>query len=149
MDVTFFRTLSLTKGLTAAEIDRLGRLVIEKRVAAGDKLLTEGAAAAGVFLVRDGKVKVTKRNAAKAEKGVARLEAPTVLGELELISGRPCFASAVAETEVLAYVLSPEAFDALVNGGDSLASKMTRNIARVVIDRLAETNTRLVAVLNA
>ena len=36
----------------------------------------------------------------------------------------------------------------VLNDGDAVASKMTRNIARVVIDRLAETSTKLVSLLN-
>ena len=148
MEVAFFRSHALTKGLTSAEMERLSTLVTTTPFADGDRLCVEGAAAPGLYLIRVGKVRVVKKGTGKSERTMARFEAPTVLGELELITGRACFASVVAESAVEAFLLSPEAFDRLVNDGDSVASKMTRNIARVVIDRLAETSSKLVSLLN-
>ena len=147
MEVAFFRSHALTKGLTSAEMERLSALVTRRPIAQGEELCVEGAEAPGLFLIREGKVKVTKKGG-KSERTMARFEAPTVLGELELITGRPCLASVIAESPVDAYLLSPEAFEKLVNNGDAVASKITRNIARVVIERLAETSTKLVSLLN-
>ncbi len=148
MDVAFFRSHALTKGLSSAEMERLSGLLAERSVAAGERLCVEGAASPGLFLIRSGEVKVVKKGDGKAERTMARFAAPTVLGELELVTGRPCFASVVAQSPVVAWLLSPAAFDDLVNRGDSVASKITRNIARVVIDRLAQTSTKLVALMN-
>ena len=147
MQTAFFRSHALTKGLSGPEIERLTSLLTEKHVAAGESLFIEGAATSGLMLIFEGSVKVSKRDPAGAERDLVVLEAPTVLGELELISGRPSSASAHAVGPVVAYVLAPDAFEDLVNAGDSVATKLTRNIARVVIDRLVETNTRMVALV--
>jgi CRP-like cAMP-binding protein len=148
MNVAFFRNLALTKGLSSTEIERLSALVLERSFAEGGRLCVEGATTPGLFLIRGGKVKVVKRGTGKSERTMARFEAPTVLGEIELMTGRACVASVIAESPVDAWLLSPEAFDRLVNEGDAIASKITRNIARVVIDRLAETSSKLVSLLN-
>ncbi|MBI5507593.1 MAG: cyclic nucleotide-binding domain-containing protein [Deltaproteobacteria bacterium] len=147
MDVGFFRTHALTKGLTGAELERFNNVVTKMPVKAGERLCVEGASAPGLFLIRDGSVKVTKKSG-KSERTLAELQGPTVLGELELLSGRPCFATVVALSDAEAYLLSVEAFERLVNAGDAVASKISRNIGRVVIDRLAETNVKLVSLMN-
>jgi CRP-like cAMP-binding protein len=145
MDVSFFRSHPLTKGLTGPEIDRLRGLLEEARYRAGESLFHEGAAANGLVLVTEGAVRVSKKDPAGTDRDLVVLEAPTVLGELELISTGPCHASATATAPVRALVLTAEAFERLVNEGDAVASKIIRNIARVVIRRLGESNARMVA----
>lgn len=148
MDATFFKTHMIAKGMSATELARLGSVVVELPVKAGEKLCVEGAESPGLCLIRAGAVKVTKLSG-KSERTVARFDAPTVLGELELISGRPCLASVVAESDVEAYLLTPLAFESLLNAGDTVATKITRNIARVVIERLADTSKKLVSLMNS
>ena len=145
MDVTFFRTHVLTKGLSHAELETLRNLLVESEFGPGERLLIEGTAVSGLFIVVDGQVRVVKEDPGGNEREITELEGPTVLGELELISGDPGLATVQAVSAVRALVLSTEAFEQLVNEGDSVATKITRNIARVVIHRLAETNTRMVA----
>jgi CRP-like cAMP-binding protein len=145
MDVSFFRTHPLTKGLTGAEIERLRSLLEENRYQAGEVLFREGAVARGLLLLAEGSVRVFKKDPRGTDRELAQLEAPTVLGELELVSRTPCLASAAAITDVRALLLSAEAFERMVNDGDAVASKITRNIARVVIQRLGESNTRIAA----
>jgi CRP-like cAMP-binding protein len=145
MDVAFFRTHVLTKGLSHAELERLQNHLTESEFQPGEKLLAEGTATNGLFIVVEGQVRVMKKDPGGNDREITELEGPTVLGELELISDEAGMATVQAVSAVSALVLSTEAFETLVNEGDSVASKITRNIARVVIHRLSETNTRMVA----
>ncbi len=145
MQTSFFRTHPLTKGLSSAEIERLRGLLHEERFAAGELLCREGATSRGLLLLAEGAVRITKRDPSGAERDLAIVEAPSVLGELELLSGRPSLASAVAAGAGRSLLLSTASFEELLNNGDPVAAKMTRNIARVVIDRLAETSSRVAA----
>lgn len=143
MDLAFFRQHSLTRGLSSAQIQNLTSRLAELRLEPGDTLLVEGAEARGLFLVKEGTVRVSK-----GEVEIATLDAPTVLGELELISHDVSSARVEATTPVLAYLLPRDAFDGMIDEGDAIVSKIMRNIARVVIRRLAATNTRLVSLMD-
>ncbi|MEM6730975.1 MAG: cyclic nucleotide-binding domain-containing protein [Myxococcota bacterium] len=143
MDLAFFRQHSLTRGLSSAQIQMLTSRLTELRLNAGDALLVEGAESRGLFLVKEGTVRVTK-----AGQELVTLTAPTVLGELELISHDVSSAQVEATDEVIAYLLPRDAFDSMIDSGDPVVSKMMRNIARVVIKRLTETNTRLVSLMD-
>jgi thioredoxin reductase (NADPH) len=145
MDVTFFRTHMLTKGFSGAELEKLQGLLADATFDAGEPLVVEGTAPAGLLIVAKGQVRVTKKDSGGSERAIVDLDGPTVLGELELISGQPGFATARALTPVRAFLLSTEAFEDLVNANDPVATKIIRNTARVVINRLAETNSRMVA----
>lgn len=148
MDIAFFRYQALTKGFTSDEIARFAAMLSEQKLAAGERLCVEGAQPRGLFLVRDGRLKVAKRAANGQEQALATLDAPTAIGELEIVTGDPSSASVIADCDVVAYLLPVAAFDQLVERGDAIATKMVRNIARVAIRRLAETNTRMVALMS-
>lgn len=143
MDLAFFRQHSLTRGLNSSQIQRLTSHLEELRVDQGERVMIEGAETRGLFLIKEGDVVVKKGDGVLAE-----LAAPTVFGELELVSREPASASIEASTPLTAYLLSHEAFERLVDDGDAVVSKMMRNIARVVIARLADTNARMVSLMD-
>jgi CRP/FNR family transcriptional regulator, cyclic AMP receptor protein len=140
---SLLRDHSLTKGFSSSELDRLAGMLEEQRFAVGDKLCTEGAMTRGLYFVTEGSLAISGLDQAKAEQHLATLKAPTVLGELEIITGQPAFATGTAETPVVAYLLTHESFDKLVNQGEAIISKLTRKLARLVIQRLVESNARL------
>ncbi len=143
MDLAFFRQHILTRGLSSAQIQKLTSRLQEHRLEPGEALFVEGAEARGLFLVKEGTVRVSKGG-----NEIVSLTAPTVLGELELISHAVSAAQVEASTQVLAYLLPRDAFDTLIDDGDAVVAKMMRNIARVVIKRLTETNDRLVSLMD-
>ncbi len=143
MDLAFFRQHSLTRGLSSSQIQNLASRLTELRVAPGESLLVEGAECRGLFLIKEGSVRVSKGG-----NEIVTLAAPTVLGELELISHDVSSAEVQASTDVVAYLLSRDAFDSMIDAGDAIVTKMMRNVARVVIRRLRQTNSRLVSLMD-
>ena len=139
MDIGFFRRHSLTRGLSQQELTRLDTLVEPRSFAAGEKIFIEGAATYGLFLLQEGSVSVSREGTV-----ITTLEAPTVLGEVELVASEPAAATVVAATDVRAYILTHDAFERLVDEGDSVVSKLMRNMARVMARRLIDNNERAV-----
>lgn len=148
MRIAFLENHSLADGLTPGEIERLDTLFVEERFNAGDSLFIEGRPTRGLLLIPRGRMRVVMRGSGKSGHTLVELVAPTVIGELEIVSGHPSVASVVAETDLTAHVLSHAAFAALIDGGDAIAGKILRNIARVMARRIEETNMRLLELLD-
>ncbi len=147
MDIAFLRNHPLTFGLQSAQLKQLGELLEEVSVAPGERLLGEGLPVRGLFLLKDGRLRIAIKGKDGQPRTVAELDAPTVVGEMELMSGNPSAASVVAETPVSGYLLPVEAYTGLIEKGDPALSKLTRNIARVLVLRLEETNRRVVGLV--
>lgn len=143
MDFSFLAGHALVRDLSPEEAARLARHAKETRFAMGERLFTEDSATSGLFFVREGLVKVSKRGKDGAERELAKLNAPTVLGEMEVVSGGKSAATVTAECDVVAFVIPHAVFYQLIASGESAVSKIMRNIAAVVVARLAETNARL------
>jgi CRP/FNR family transcriptional regulator, cyclic AMP receptor protein len=152
MDLGFLRNHPLTFGLKALQLKHLGSLLAPVDLAAGDEILGEGIPAKGLFLLRSGHLRVTQKNGQKTESGttarvLAELDAPTVVGEIELIAGSPSAATVTCTTAGSGALLSIEAFAELVDAGDAAVSKLLRNIARVLAQRLLTTNKQVMSLV--
>ncbi len=145
MDFGFLRSHPLTFGLQASQLKHLSTLLQEVRAQTGEQLLREGVPTRGLLIVAEGKLRISHKTAGGDAGTLAELEAPTVIGEMELVSGQPSAATVTANTDVLAYLLTHDAFAELVEAGDAAVSKLIRNIARVLVLRIQETNKRLLA----
>lgn len=146
MDIAFLRNHPLTLGLKAEQLQHLGTLVEPVELARGDEILGEGIPAKGLFICREGRLRVTQ----KTERGprtLAELEGPTVVGEVELISGSPSAATVAAATSAQGALLTVDAFASLVEAGDPVVAKLLRNIARVLARRVVAMNQRVAAVV--
>jgi CRP-like cAMP-binding protein len=144
MEIGFLRNHPLTFGLKAEQLRYLGTILESVELAPGDQILGEGVPAKGLFIFSDGKLVVTQR----AERGggsraLAELEAPTVVGEIELVTASPAGASVAAATVAKGALLTADAFGRLVEAGDPAVTKILRNIARVLAQRLLATNKRV------
>ncbi len=142
MDIGFLRNHPLTFGLKAEQLQHLGGMLEGVELAPGDQILGEGIPAKGLFIFREGKLQVTQK-AGGQKRRLAELEAPTVVGEVELASGGPSAATVTAVTTASGALLSADAFARLVDAGDPAVAKLLRNVARVLAQRLVATNKRL------
>ena len=145
MDLAFLRNHPLTFGLKAEQLKHFGSLLEPVELAVGDEILGEGIPAKGLFLFRSGHLRVSQKGekGGPAARALAELEAPTVVGELELLSGSPGAATVVATTAASGALFSADAFARLVDAADPVVTKLLRNIARVLAQRLLATNKRV------
>ena len=110
-----------------------------RAVSAGEDLLSEEAAADSIFFVMEGRLRVHVGG-----RELATLEAPCVIGELELFTDelRPVTVTALTAAETL--YMPYAAFRQRLAGDDIAALKIAYNLAKVLAGRLAETD-RVVA----
>jgi len=125
-----FRTLTFDETRTLFSIAR-----VEKR-SKGDVVIEEDSLGPGLFIVRKGAVKVTRRGAEIGVKGVGEL-----LGEMSLVDDVLTSARVTADedgTELLAIPRSQ--FDALMRKDTLLAIKVYKAFCRTLSERLRLTN---------
>ncbi len=147
MSLELFRDHAITEGLTDEELQRLDQLLESTTIEKGHYLFTEGQPTIGLICVTEGRLRVTKADNKGKEHKLVELEAPTVIGEMELITGQSSSASVIAETPIKAVMITHEYFEKIIGSGDPLVAKVMRNIARVIAIRMNEANTRFVSTL--
>ena len=138
-----FSQAPLFRSLDAAALERLAADARAVTVPGGEYVFRSGDAAAGLFLVRSGRLRVLVEGD-EGPRVVRELGPGDVLGELALLTGSPRSASAqaVRDTELLA--LDAERFDSLLAGDPAFARALLRELARQLqaSGGLAEPSTR-------
>jgi len=116
---------ALTAGTRGVEFDR-GVAIIRER-AAGDSL----------FIVMQGSVTVSIRDAGM-DRLVATLRAGDIFGEMSLLTGAPRAATVVAQTPVVALEIDRSAMRPLLDAEPSLSERFAEMLERrrVELDRL-------------
>lgn len=144
----FIQRHALTGGFNADEIDKLIARLQRREFSAGSVLCQQGDTNLGLFLIWRGRVEISQRQTGQEhETVIAKLEAPTVVGEMEIISGLPNVCSVRAQTDVVAFLLSADTVRERIFIGDKAVRKIMRNIARVLVRRLIDTNRRYLAAI--
>jgi CRP-like cAMP-binding protein len=116
--------------------------------ASGETIFLQGAPDIPPLLIATvGRIGIVKRRepgtAPDAEHMVAQLQAPTVLGEVELFCRTPAVATARALTAVQAFALSPATFERLFAAGHPGLLRFVLNMAKVACLRLVATDALL------
>ena len=132
--------LPICASLTGDELERLAKALQPILVNRGDAVFKEGSESKAMYLLARGKVEV---RLLKREKPIALLRAPTVFGEMGVLTSSPHSATIVAASAVELYVLSAARFDEFLQSGDLIAYKLGLNLARILADRLREVDQQL------
>ncbi|MBI2895424.1 MAG: cyclic nucleotide-binding domain-containing protein [Deltaproteobacteria bacterium] len=132
--------LPICVGLSAEERARLAVALVPVSVKKGDAVFKEGTQSNAMYLLARGKVEVRLLS---REKPIATLKAPTVFGEMGVLTSSPHCATCIAATQSEIYALSATRFDELVARGDLLAYKLGLNLARMLAARLREVDEQL------
>jgi CRP-like cAMP-binding protein len=143
--IDIVRQARLFEMLSPAEVEVLAELSKACHFAAGEVVFKEGEAGDSLYLLASGEVEVSVRNAAGAEKTLARFAPPEVFGEMSLIDKEPRSATARALGEATALRLTAENFTAFRKHSRDGFTFVVMNIARVLSSRLRETNGKLAA----
>lgn len=94
--------------------DTLKDSLKERRYRAGDVIIEEGSEGNELFLIMDGRVRITKRTRDGNEFPLALLHRGDFFGELELIDARSRSATVTAMEDALLFSLDKNAFDRLL-----------------------------------
>ena len=86
----------LGRGLTTPQVEQLAQASVGRNIAAGHALMTEGDRPTGLVLLLEGRVEILKRGRDGQQQSLGKVDAPTVLGEMSLITERPTSATVMA-----------------------------------------------------
>ncbi len=133
----------LCKGLTVEQADQLGAALVPVTVGAGQAVLREGDNPSGLFLLLKGSVEILKQGDGGSQS-LGKVEAPTVLGEMSLVTERPQSATVVSVTDCDFYLLTRLQFQRLLATESIAAYKLLGTIAEVLAGRVARLDQKVV-----
>lgn len=107
--------IDILRALPAEEVQALVPYVEKAHYPAGTRFIEQGAAGDALYFIEEGQARVERDR-----KTAASLGPGTVVGEAALLTGEPRSASVIVETDLAAWRVSKQAFDALVASSPNL-----------------------------
>jgi CRP-like cAMP-binding protein len=131
------------EGLTAEALALIAHATTEESHALGTKIFQYGDVGDKLFVLLEGKVRISREVAGMGEEALAILGPGEVFGEMSLIDEAPRSADARVHERCRLLVISKEAFDELLFIHKDLAYEVLWNCVRILSTRLRETNEKL------
>jgi small-conductance mechanosensitive channel/CRP-like cAMP-binding protein len=126
--IAVLERVDLLSTLEPAERELLARGLHEKRFAAGEALIRQGAAGASMFIIAEGRVHVTLGQD-NISTTLASLAAGDFVGEMSLMTGEPRAATCLAATDVLCYELDHATLQKVLTTRPAIADQMSALLA--------------------
>lgn len=143
MDVEILKKVALFEGMTSAQLRKLGAALTEVKHPANAHIFREGDAGTSMFIIAEGKVRISKMVPGIGEEALAILERGQYFGEMSLIEDGPRSADALAHIGCTLYELSREKLDQVMFTDKELASVLLWTFVRTLSARLRETNDKI------
>jgi len=115
------RTIPLFSSVRDDDLRSIASLLIERRFPKNKTIVEEGLPGDYMYVIREGRVKVTKLSGDGREKILEMLEAGSFFGEMSLLDSAPRSASVKALTDVRILALSRNDFLAVLRRSPDLA----------------------------
>lgn len=125
----FLSSVLLFAGLSNEDLARLGRMVEEIHLTAGQKLFKEGTDGQHAYVIWSGQMEVYKETS-EGTVTLAVLESRDILGEMSLVEHGPRTASARAKTDATLLVISRNQFYSLLENSSAAALAMLHTIIK-------------------
>lgn len=133
--------LSVLEGLTDAECAVVRTLLVRRTFRPGEVVIEEGSLDRDLFLMSLGTVSVKiDLPGQDRRRRLASFSAGTVFGEVALLDQQPRSATVTADEDAVCYVLSEDAFHALVRDHHAIAIKLLTNLGRELSRRVRRAN---------
>jgi CRP/FNR family transcriptional regulator, cyclic AMP receptor protein len=126
----------LCRGLTFEQTEQILKAMVPVTAAPGTIVFRENEKGQGLVVALEGSVEILKHGRDGADQTIASVEAPTVLGEMSLITDRPHSATVRAVTACEFRLLTRAQFDRLLQGESLAAYKVIATLAEVIARRL-------------
>jgi CRP/FNR family cyclic AMP-dependent transcriptional regulator len=124
------REIPLFSGVGDADLESLSSLVIERRFPKHKTIVEEGAPGDYMYIICDGRVKVTKLSGDGREKILELLDSGDFFGEMSLLDEAPRSASVEALSEVRVLALGRNDFLDLLKKSTNLAFSVVQELTR-------------------
>jgi CRP/FNR family transcriptional regulator, cyclic AMP receptor protein len=126
----------LCRGLTFEQTEQIIKAMVAVNVEAGAVLYHEDENSKGLFVLLDGSMEILKRDTAGADRRIAVVAAPTVVGEMSLLTDRPHSATVRALSGCESRLLTRAQFERLLQAESLAAYKIVLTLADVIAKRL-------------
>jgi len=143
MDPSLLKKVPLFEGLTHSQLAKVAALAQTLRYDGSAHLFREGETAQGMFVVLEGKVRISKLIPGAGEEALAILETGQYFGEMAVIEDSPRSADAIAHTPCTVALIEREKLDQLMFTDKDLAYVLLWTFVRTMSGRLRETNEKL------
>ncbi|PYM71928.1 MAG: hypothetical protein DME10_14395 [Candidatus Rokuibacteriota bacterium] len=133
--------LSVFDGLSEEEVAIVRALLVRRAYAKNETLIQEGSRDRDLFLMARGVASVkVGRPGQSGQRRLASFSSGTVFGEVALLDQQPRSATVTADEDVVCYVLSEDAFRALVRDHHAIAIKLLTSLGSELSRRLRRAN---------
>ncbi|MDA9526601.1 cyclic nucleotide-binding protein [Bradyrhizobium sp. CCBAU 11434] len=130
-------------GLSDASLDLLISMLVECRFDAGATVVAEGEPGRSMFIVKSGRLAVSKRRDSGTAVPISALERGDFFGEMTLIEMQNRSATVVAESETILYELTAQKLYACYKADIHAYVIVLQNINRELCRRLRRADNRI------
>jgi CRP/FNR family transcriptional regulator, cyclic AMP receptor protein len=135
--------IQLFRGIHPRGLERIASICAEETYRLGDVVFREGDIGDKLYLILDGKIRISREVAGMGEEALAVLGAGQAFGEMSLIDDFPRSADARVHERCRLLVLTKEALEDLLFLDKDLAYEILWNFVRILSSRLRETNDKM------
>ena len=135
--------VTLFAGLTPPALELISRIATEETHALGTKIFQHGDIGDKLYIIIDGKIRISREVPGMGEEALAVLGPGAVFGEMSLLDEAARSADARVHERCLLLALPKDAFDDLLFLHKELAYEVLWSVVRMLTQRLRETNDKL------
>ena len=135
--------ISLFRGLKPEALELIAKVATEEQHATGTKIFEHGDAGDKLYLILEGKVRISRNVAGMGEEALAVLGPGQVFGEMALLDESPRSADALVHERCRLLAIPKDGFDDLLFLHKDLAYEVLWSVVRMLTERLRETNDKL------
>ncbi len=143
MDASILKKVALFEGLTHSQLHRVASIARPRGYEAGACLFREGEAGREMFILLEGKVRISQQIPGMGEEALAILGKGEYFGEMAVIEDIPRSADAFAHTACYVWVIEREQLEHLMFTDKDLAYVLLWSFVRTLSVRLRDTNARM------
>jgi CRP-like cAMP-binding protein len=143
--ITYLRKVPLFSNLKDKDLATIESLVKERKYARGEIILRQGEEGIGLFIIKKGKVKVSKTLASGKTIDIAVHSDGEYFGELAMLDNKPRTATVTAIEDTEVYIMTYWEFKALLESKPEIAL----SLLPVLVERFRETNEQLLELKNS
>ncbi|MFH1808696.1 MAG: cyclic nucleotide-binding domain-containing protein [Pseudomonadota bacterium] len=137
------KQVALFAALEPAHLAQVVSLAVEEEYPAGARIFNEGDPGDRLFVIIEGRVRISKLIPNAGEEALTILEAGSYFGEMALIDESTRSAHAIAHSTVRLASIERTAFEQLLFVNRDLAYDVLWSFVRTLSSRLRETNDKL------
>jgi CRP/FNR family transcriptional regulator, cyclic AMP receptor protein len=135
--------VELFSGLKPQGIELIAKVSTEETHAVGTKIFQHGDAGDKLYLILEGKVRISREVPGMGEEALAVLGPGQVFGEMALLDESARSADARVHERCRVLAIPKDGFDDLLFLHKDLAYEVLWSIVRMLVSRLRETNDKL------